>query len=69
MVTCAICKQPSDTVRIVVRDDYDQIRATYAAPLSGEDQERSCALMDRLVDPLRQAECRTCRIEFNVHAS
>ena len=65
MAKCAICRLDRDDVRIVIRDDYDQIRGTFPLNMTEDQRDRMYGLLDSLVDPLRRAECKACRMEIN----
>lgn len=61
-MTCAVCNKPGAAdVRLLVRDDYGTIRGSYALPLSPEDSDRACGVLDSIVDGYRVPECRDCR--------
>lgn len=61
---CGVCRKPdAPDVRLLVRDDYGTIRGSYALPLSPEDDDRVCGVLDSIVDGYRVQECRDCRRE------
>lgn len=62
MATCAVCKKPEAVdVRLIVRDDYETVRGSFALPLTEADTERIGGILDSIVDGYRQQECRECR--------
>lgn len=66
MLKCRICGAENDTVRILVRDEYDQVRWSYK---NAEDAQTHCdpeyAAIDRGADLYRTVECRTCRVKHD----
>lgn len=67
-VTCKVCGKPGDDVRLMVRDDYEMVRGSYAVPLTPEDQGRVCGVLDRIVDGYTRTECRECRRKIALEA-
>jgi hypothetical protein len=65
---CAVCGKPdADGLQMVLRDDYEAIQGTYPPdvihnPDHADAKDRMCGLMDRLVDPHAQLECKSCRV-------
>ena len=62
MTKCALCGFTSDSARLVVRDEHDNMRLVITVPANDCDpaMDRVYGLLDRDPSCYKQIECRSC---------